>query len=269
MPNYPEFPERISKTINDIAGSICKPQKILYDAMVSSCTLQNLSSEILRPYHELLEIVPQSFSTSLTEFANKIAKEMSDTISVSFSNSLNSKEFNESFRQMFTVPCLIKVIKEHTYVFPENLCELSEDDDFVIADESVAKEYKVPDSIAIPIGHNRIKMKTSDFIALIALIIQFIFAIISSFPSAPTEAEVEQIQAEEAQIFLLESQNQILRNLFHNIDLSSSSQVKFLQSLKESVESQNSAISDLEESLDSIQQSIDNMNESGNTESEN
>lgn len=169
---------------------------------------------------------------------------------------------------MCTAPNLINVLKEHTYVFSEEPDKLPIDD-YVAVDKSVVKEYNIPDSIAIPIGHNRIKIKTSDFIALIALISQFIFAIISLIPSVPTEIETKQIQAEEAQILLLESQNQMLCDLFHNIDLSSSSQAEFLHSLKESVEAQGSAISDLEESLDSIQQSLDNMSESESTESEN
>lgn len=268
MSDYNEFSQHINETLKNMVSSIGESQKLLYDSIAPSRALQSLITEMVRPYHELYGATAQSISFSLTELSNNIAKEMADTIAASFSNSLKYKELIESLQRIYTAPNLVNVPKEHTYIFSEDLGELSEDDDFVTADESVAKEYKVPDSIAIPIGHNKIKMKTSDFIALIALISQFIFAIISSFPSTPTETEVKQIQAEEAQILLLESQNQMLRNLFHNIDLSSSSQAKFLQSLKESVEVQNSAISDLEESLDLIQQSLDNMSEPGNTESE-
>lgn len=269
MSDYNEFSEGPNRVLKNMANSISRSQKVLYDSLASSRAMQNLIVEMLRPYHKISEVATQSISSTLTEFSDNIASKIIDTITISFRNSCDNEELGESFRQFFTTPSLVNVLKEHTYIFPENLDELSEDDDFVIANESVVKEYKVPDSIAIPIGHNRIKMKTSDFIALIALIIQVIFSIISSFPSAPTEVEVKQMQTEEAQIILLESQNQILRNLFHNIDLSSSSQVKFLQSMKESVEAQSFAISDLEESLDSIQQSLDNMNGSDNTESEN
>lgn len=268
MSNYNEFSQHINETLRNMVNSICESQKVLYDSIAPSRAMQSLITEMVRPYHELYGIAAQSISFSLTELSNNIAKEMADTIAASFSNSFASKEVSEAFRKMCTAPNLINVLKGHTYDFSEEPDRLPIDD-YVTVDKSVVKEYNIPDSIAIPIGHNRIKMKTSDFIALIALISQFIFAIISLIPSVPTEAETKQIQAEEAQILLLESQNQMLCDLFHNIDLSSSSQAEFLQSLKESVEAQSSAISDLEESLDSIQQSLDNMSESENTESEN
>lgn len=79
---------------------------------------------------------------------------------------------------------------------------------------------------------------------------------------SPTEFEKKQCQIEIIQ-------TQLLYDLLHNADVSSSSQADFLQSLIENVEVQKAELPDLEEYLDSIQQSIDNRNESENTESEN
>lgn len=269
MSNYKDSIECINEAIKNAMSPIYESQKTLYDSLALSRTMQNLINEMMRPYQEFSKTITQSFSDSLAEFSRSIAEEMANTIKSSLDLSLINKELAESIRRMYIAPDLINVTKEHTYDFLEDLGGLPVDNDFVTVDEAAVKEYDISDSIAIPIGHNRIKMKTSDFIALVSLISQLIFAIIGLIPSAPTEAEMKQRQAEETQILLLESQNQILRELFHNIDLSSSSQAEFLQSLKESVEAQSTAISDLEESLDSIQQSLDSMSESENTESEN
>lgn len=269
MSDYNYLLDCINKALENAISPIYQSQKVIYDSLDSTRAVQNTINEMMRPYRELSSFFAQSSSLPLEKFSNRFAKEMADTIRTSFDASLATKELIESIRHICIAPEFINVPKGHTYDFPEDLGGLPADDDFVTVDEVAVKEYEVPDSIAIPIGHGRTKMKTSDFIALLSLISQLILAIIGLLPSAPTEAETKQIQVEEAQIVLLESQNQMLWNLLHDIDTASSSQAEFLQSLKESVEAQNTAISGLEESLDSIQQSLDSMSESENTESEN
>lgn len=138
-------------------------------------------------------------------------------------------------------------------------------DDYVIIDEKPIKEWKIPDEAILRIEHNRLKMKTSDLINIIIFLLNFVLSIfINVEPShqSPTEFEKKQYQIEIIQ-------TQLLYDLLHNADVSSSSQADFLQSLIENVEVQKAELPDLEEYLDSIQQSIDNRNESENTESEN
>lgn len=269
MSDYINFPNHTNDVLKNMINSMCQPQKAIYDALVPANAIQDLINQMTQPYQEISKHICPTFSLPLTELSHNISKEMIDTLKISFDASVISNELTESIRRICIAPELVSVLNGHTYNFPEDLGGLPTDDDFVTVDETAVKTYELSDSIAIPIDNNRIKISTSNFIALVSLIIQFVLSIISMIPSAPTESETKQIQAEETQILLLESQNQILCELFHNIDLSSSSQAEVLQSLKENVEAQNTAISDLEESLDSIQQSLDSMSESENTETEN
>ena len=135
-------------------------------------------------------------------------------------------------------------------------------DDYVIIDEKPIKEWEIPDEAILRIGHNRLKIKTSDLISIIIFLLTFVLSIFMDVKPShqnPTEFEKKQYQIEIIQ-------TQLLYDLLHNADVSSSSQADFLQSLIENVEVQKAELPDLEEYLDSIQQSIDNRNESDNIE---
>ena len=60
------------------------------------------------------------------------------------------------------------------------------DEDYITLDKKVIKEYELPETVAIPIGHNRIKMKIDTLLAIIAIII-------SLFSSRPSATEQEQL----------------------------------------------------------------------------
>lgn len=271
MPDYIKFPNHINETLRTAINSICQTQKTIYDAMAPTREIQASINRMMRPYQEISKVAIPNISLTLTEFSNNISKEMINALRISLDASVASSELTENIRRIIkcsSASSFAGAFKKCADDLPERQDNYP-DNDFVIADEAAIKTYDLSDDIAISVGNNRIKISTSNFIALISLITQLIFGIISMLPSSPTETETKQMQAEETQIILLQSQNQILRDLFHNIDLSSSSQAEVLQSLKESVEAQNTAISDLEESVDLLQQSLDNTSESENTEAEN
>ena len=264
---------RINKIIKDAMSPIYNSQRFVYDSLAPCRSIQNLVSELMHPFNELVEKYNRSFSYLFTDISDTVSKEISDALKDSFCKPLANNELTESIHRLLTAPDLINVQKRHTYDFPEDLSGLPIDDDYVVIDKSDNKEYEIPDKIAISIGHSRIKIKTSDFISILLTIISIFVSIsisVFQYSEAQTksEIEIEQKQNDEFYNQLLQSQNQMLRDLLHDIDLSSSSQAEVLQSLKESVESHNSAISDLAESLDSIQQSIDNTKSSVNTVSE-
>ena len=115
-------------------------------------------------------------------------------------------------------------------------------------------------------------MSTDVFISIISLLVSIILSTsIALYQSSqgPTKSETQQIQLDETQNALLQTQNQLLYDLLHSIDTSSSSESGSLQSLKKAVEEQNLHLSRIEKSLDSIEKSLDNNASSGNTESEN
>ena len=63
-----------------------------------------------------------------------------------------------------------KFIKEVLKDFSTSSSFVS-DEDCVTVDEAVIKEYELPETIAIPIGHNRVKIKFDTLIAIIGVII--------------------------------------------------------------------------------------------------
>ena len=144
-------------------------------------------------------------------------------------------------------------------------------EDYVTLDKDSIETFEIPESIAIPLGKYRVKMSTDVFISIISLLVSIILSTsIALYQSSqgPTKSETQQIQLDETQNALLQTQNQLLYDLLHSIDTSSSSESGSLQSLKKAVEEQNLHLSRIEKSLDSIEKSLDNNASSGNTESE-
>ncbi len=94
-------------------------------------------------------------------------------------------------------------------------------DDYITTDSSVIKTLDISDNFSITIGSNRIRIKTSDFIALIALIFS-IFAYLFPRIEKDTSSEVPpsnekvfletQNQSEEDIISVSQEQNQLLQD---------------------------------------------------------
>ena len=69
--------------------------------------------------------------------------------------------------------------------------------------------------------------------------------------SKPSETEVIELQ-------LLQSQNELLQQLLHNADISSSSKIEAINELKQSVEEQSKQLSQCQETLDKFDEALDN-----------
>lgn len=154
---------------------------------------------------------------------------------------------------------LIDIAPEPSFDRPDNLNNLPEDD-FVIVDESAVKIYEFPDCIYIPIGNSRIKMPTSILLTLINLIISTILTIsiaVVQFNSSQ-EDQIKQTQIEETQIELQRAQNEILQQLLHNIDTSSSSEAEAIKELQKTVEEQNKQYSQNQDTCLSVEEDNDN-----------
>lgn len=271
MSEYNDQLNRINEIMMEAMRPIYQAKKIVYDSTASSRAIQESINKMMRPYHELSQKLSEEFSNSFSSLADRLNKQIAEEISKSLDTLQANKEFTESIQRMIrlrSVPELINIPKEHAYDFPDDLGGLSDDEnDFVTVDESVVKEYEILGDLSFSCGCRRFKINTGNFLALIGIIISLFSFIYQQVSSDKCEGQNIQVEQTQNQILLL--QNQILFDIFRTIDVTSSSQAEELQSLKESVEAQNTAISDLEESLDSIQQSLDNTSESENTESEN
>ena len=121
--------------------------------------------------------------------------------------------------------------------------------DYVTIRKTTIKEYKIPDTIAIPIGHNRVKIKTAIFISIIGIIISLIISmsglIIDRINSASKAQDTSKLlELETEQNKLLQEQNQLLHNFLDSIDTSSSSQAETIEALKSSLQEFDSSFQD-------------------------
>ena len=114
--------------------------------------------------------------------------------------------------------------------------------DYVTVSEDSVREYNFPESIAVPIGNRRIRIKTETFISIIALLIS---AITLFSPQKDTSAE---------------ENNKVLYQILNTMDASHSSQQEFIATFKEWLEKQDS------ESHDTSVQLPDSELSQGNTE---
>ena len=107
-------------------------------------------------------------------------------------------------------------------------------DDFVIVDQEIIKEYEFPETIAIPIGHNRAKIKFETLISIIGIII-------SIFSALPSKSEQEQIALQKTEV-------QTLSQILENTESTSQKTSEQLNALKEAVDGLNSRVANIEQS---------------------
>ena len=115
-----------------------------------------------------------------------------------------------------------KFIKEVLKDFPTSSSFVS-DEDCVTVDEAVIKEYELPETIAIPIGHNRVKIKFDTQKAIIGVIIS-LFALFK-----PSASEQEQLALQRTEV-------QILSEILESTKASNATTSEQLDTLKESVD---------------------------------
>ena len=75
------------------------------------------------------------------------------------------------------------------------------------------------------------------------------------------------MQIEEAQFQLQRSQNELLQQLLHNVDVSFSSEAESIKELKEAVEEQNKQFSQIQDTTASTAKDLDSSEEVEDTDS--
>lgn len=241
---------------------LCTSQ--FHKAVTSSTAFATTQSvaKIMEPYRNLCENFKTAYSDSIAKtigscLSQQLAKSLSDSIHKSFSDSLKrNPAFNELSSTLNAItPELIFTSLSHTYDFPKDLGGISEkdNDDFIVIDNAVSTAYDIPCTVAVPINEHKRKISTSDFCAIISLFIAIISGIIIPLylQSKPSETEVIELQ-------LLQSQNELLQQLLHNADISSSSEIEAINELKQSVEEQSKQLSQCQETLDKFEEALDN-----------
>ena len=113
-------------------------------------------------------------------------------------------------------------------------------------------------------------MPTSFLLALIDLIISTILTIsiaIAQSNSSRTEP-INQMQIEESQLELQRAQNEMLQQLLHNIDTSSSSEAETIKELKKTVEELNKQCSPTQDTCSPVEEDTDNSKSTEDTDTQ-
>ena len=262
-------------SLNKITDSYSGYFQTIFHSDLMNYQITQLQEEIVKPYRQLFRLYTPTMVASLTESFSKMSEIMTATIRENITTGVYNN-LNESLKQSLS---LLELQKQFLNLPPElhfhsDLSNYSEDlgglpeDDFVIVDDTTVKTYELPDSVYIPIGNNRIKMPTSFLLALIDLIISTILTIsiaIAQSNSSRTE-QINQMQIEESQLELQRAQNEMLQQLLHNIDTSSSSEAETIKELKKTVEELNKQCSPTQDTCSPVEADNDNSESTEDTD---
>ena len=262
-------------SLNKITDSYSGYFQTIFHSDLMNYQIAQLQEEIVKPYRQLFRLYTPSMVASFTESLSKMSDIITTTIRENITIGVYNN-LNESLKQSLS---LLELQKQFLNLPPElhshsDLSNYSEDlgglpeDDFVIVDDTTVKTYELPDSVYIPIGNNRIKMPTSFLLALIDLIISTILTIsIAIAQSNSSQAEqIKQVQIEESQLELQRAQNEMLQQLLHNIDTSSSSEAETIKELKKTVEELNKQCSPTQDTCSPVEADNDNSESTEDTD---
>jgi hypothetical protein len=267
--------QNLQNSLNQIKRAYSGYSQIILPPDSLSSRIHQLQEEIVKPYRQIFQLYTPTMVASLTESFSKMSEIMTATIRENITTGVYNN-LNESLKQSLS---LLELQKQFLNLPPElhfhsDLSNYSEDlgglpeDDFVIVDDTTVKTYELPDSVYIPIGNNRIKMPTSFLLALIDLIISTILTIsiaIAQSNSSRTEP-INQMQIEESQLELQRAQNEMLQQLLHNIDTSSSSEAETIKELKKTVEELNKQCSPTQDTCSPVEEDTDNSKSTEDTD---
>lgn len=116
------------------------------------------------------------------------------------------------------------------------------DEDYVTADETTIREWNIPDTIAVPIGHHRIRMRTDIFVTILSsIVIPILFGIAGQIVDLHeayinAKTETQRIEVERERNNLIQENNRLLSqclNLLNSTDASNSSESDQIESWKE------------------------------------
>ncbi len=267
--------QNLQDTINRISHMYSGHLQDIFSSNSINAQFHQLQADFLLPYARIIDAYTSTMVASLTDSLSKMSEIMTATVRENITTGVYNN-LNESLKQSLS---LLKLQNQFLNLPPElhfhsDLSNYSEDlgglpeDDFVIVDDTTVKTYELPDSVYIPIGNNRIKMPTSFLLALIDLIISTILTIsiaIAQSNSSRTE-QINQMQIEESQLELQRAQNEMLQQLLHNIDTSSSSEAETIKELKKTVEELNKQCSPTQDTCSPVEADNDNSESTEDTD---
>lgn len=228
----------INDTTSAIGEAFVLHERLLsqYTSLLEPDTLGELIQNILPPI---------SNSGELGAIASALEDSYSDTV--------------QQFSQLFASSELFTVIRNLS-----NHHNPEDEADYITIDESVIKEYEIPDSIAIPIGHNKVRIKTEFFVTLLVTIILGVASIAIGLYQSAKDSQA-QLAAEEKQTQLKLMEIDILNKILQSVDSSTSTQNEAIQGLKEYLQVRDSTIAELQESDQAQNKRIEVLESSAHT----
>lgn len=264
---FPNYPNDVIKTYESFMTP--ELQNSLLDlASVASDFSKAISFDLLNQFADL----SKQFSSDYAPVISAVFKELSDNMAsitpelISFISNIENG-----------VSDLSDIVNSSATAFssmadyPIN----GDFDDYITVDEHPIKDLEIPETLAIPIGHNRVRIKTDVFINfLITIIFALLTFAVSTYQGYENAESQERFQEEQLQ--LDRERNQTLNKILESVDASNSSQSEAIEELKASFQYVDSALQDMNsdisvqvESPDSRPLLTDNMSELKHTESEN
>ena len=267
--------QNLQNSLNQIKRAYSGYSQIILPPDSLSSRIHQLQEEIVKPYRQIFQLYTPTMVASLTESFSKMSEIMTATIRENITTGVYNN-LNESLKQSLS---LLELQNQFLSVPPEllfhsdfsnyskDLGGLSEDD-FVIVDDTTVKTYELPDSVYIPIGNSRIKMPTAFLLELIGFIVTTILSISIAIARSASSKEDQNdlIRIEESQLELQRSQNEMLQQLLHNIDASSSSKAETIKELKETVEELNKQYSQTQDTCSPVEAGNDNSESNEDTD---
>ena len=267
--------QNLQDTINRISHMYSGHLQDIFSSNSINAQFHQLQADFLLPYARIIDAYTPTMVASLTESLSKMSEIMTATIQKNITTGVYNN-LNESLKhslsrlelqkQFFNVSPELH-FHSNLSDFPENLGGLPEDD-FVIVDETAVKTYELPDSVYIPIGNSRIKMPTSLLLSLIGMIISTVLTISIAIAQSASSKEYQNnlIRIEEAQLELQHAQNEMLQQLLHDIDTSSSSEAETIKELKKTVEELNKQCSPTQDTCSPVEAGNDNPESTEDTD---
>lgn len=236
---YKEYPNDAINTFN----SFMTPdlQKSLLDlASTASDFYDAISVDVLNHFSYVSKLFFDSpgIITFINEFNNHINTIFSPEFVSCLSNMANS----------FNGLSNIAKVNASAFSYLSDYSANGDSEDYVILNEAPIRELNIPNEVAITIGHNRIRMSTTTFIAIISLILAT-FVGIGTFIADRIDSTNS--SADTAQLLEYERDQTIyLKELFNSLDTSNSSQKEFLEDTRSVFQSQDEVQDTSPESTD-------------------
>lgn len=251
LDSYQETLDRINQSYQRIFEPITEAMRInqeLFNRLDSSV------EETMRIFSQNISAIYEGLSASCVEQLQSMSV-LSPTYAEAINNfSSIAAPLAEAFRSIDFDSLIASIQSEDG---------IEDFDDYVITDSHVIREIDLSDGIVLPVGNNRLKIKTDTFIALLSFLFAVFTVLFQSIGDKTPQEDTsllweqnqllqeqnrlareqnqllqEQNQLAQEQIRLTQEQNQILLEILESADTSMSSQADFFRDMKESLQEQ-------------------------------